>query len=578
MTKISSSSLTPDIIREKIKEIAEKIEQETSWSLERELSDIKIELGKAPEYYESFGVHRQTNKLIFGEWLNRIEPKTVRKRFWEFILVREALTLFFEKKFFGKELRQLTNFILNIGTFAFLKKKYPKTLESKFNVIRGRFLLIDEETKKEHYLLLNLRSLIDKIVNQGISYQTLLDTFKKFIDEDIISQINIEELVNDLSLVFSNNPLEIAAPIYLPKRTADILEKLVELGFKTSTTEIAESLEINQSTVSRHIAKLSSRYTAKWIIERNWAKLGLETHLLLIRLPLGKANRLASLIEELLNYRYIYNIFEGRGKDYLYIYTVIHSPNLLIKIISKKLSLYQKKGYVSSFLFKRVFNRLYYMGITSNYFRSTISDLIKIINDEISVTRINLWDNNWHQDEHFAQLDSKDKPLLRFLSIIQSDSLTSYGNYGCFLPELKRFLEDHNLNINSLSEALSFINNLQKRALDRELVNYRLTLAISRPFSQVFLVIRIMNVQTADSKNNIINKFSKFNVIFLQLEKEIILIIIGLSFDHKMSSILVELVREMGYKTEFFSIKYRINRFVPYHQLYDYQSGKWFIN
>lgn len=126
MTKTSSSSLTPEIIREKIKEIAEKIEQETSWSRERDLSTFKIELGEAPEYYESFGVRRQTKQIIFGEWLNRIEPKTVQKSFWEFIIVRESIALFFEDRFFNENIKQVTNFILNIGTFAYLKKNIQK--------------------------------------------------------------------------------------------------------------------------------------------------------------------------------------------------------------------------------------------------------------------------------------------------------------------------------------------------------------------------------------------------------------------------------------------------------------------
>lgn len=72
----------------------------------------------------------------------------------------------------------------------------------------------------ENQIPWKIRTLIDKVVNQDISHIILLDTFKQFIKEDILNQIDIRSLVNDITQVFSNSPLEIVAPISLPKKNS----------------------------------------------------------------------------------------------------------------------------------------------------------------------------------------------------------------------------------------------------------------------------------------------------------------------------------------------------------------------
>ena len=60
-----SNKKTPKDILKEIQIVFEDIKEDTGWESIRLPSDIKIEIGEAPEYFENFGIVRKKNKLIF---------------------------------------------------------------------------------------------------------------------------------------------------------------------------------------------------------------------------------------------------------------------------------------------------------------------------------------------------------------------------------------------------------------------------------------------------------------------------------------------------------------------------------
>lgn len=67
-------------------------------------------------------------------------------------------------------------------------------------------------------------------------------------------------------------------------------------------------------------------------------------------------------------------------------------------------------------------------------------------------------------------------------------------------------------------------------------------------------------------------------VTFLKMDNEVIVIITGLPLNHNLSNVIIKKIQNMGYQIEAFSIKPKVNRFVPYFKLYDYKSQKWLLN
>ena len=168
---MSFNKKTNDIFKE-IQIVFEDISKNTGWEPKKLPKDIKIEFGEAPKYFESFGVIRSKRKIVFGSWIDKVEPKVVRNHFWEFLVIRECFSLFFDDNLLFGELSQLTNFILNFLALSYLQLKDPHSSQDiKFVPIHGRFLLtkedIDEFEREIHF---KISSLYD-IVRQGSSYK-----------------------------------------------------------------------------------------------------------------------------------------------------------------------------------------------------------------------------------------------------------------------------------------------------------------------------------------------------------------------------------------------------------------------
>jgi len=83
-----------EILKE-IQKVFDDICKKTSWEPTSSPKDIKIAIGDAPEYNERFGVNRKKDKIIFGDWIDKVKPKAVSDHFWEFLIIRESFTYFF---------------------------------------------------------------------------------------------------------------------------------------------------------------------------------------------------------------------------------------------------------------------------------------------------------------------------------------------------------------------------------------------------------------------------------------------------------------------------------------------------
>ncbi|MHA1531987.1 MAG: hypothetical protein ACTSR6_08315, partial [Candidatus Heimdallarchaeota archaeon] len=243
---MSSKKNTSDIFK-KIQSVFEAIQKNTGWEPKRHPKDIRFEIGEAPEYYEVFGVKRTKKIIIFGDWIDKVKPKAVSEHFWEFLIIRESFALFFSDDLLFGVISQLVSIFLNLLGLSYLQMSNPQSARDiKFYPIRGRFLLSEEESINDKDSISKIHSLIE-IINQGTSYVMLYNTFMSFIEELEPEEIDPEEVLDDLSRYLSKDPEVIAAPIYIQRKTYEVLRNLIKFGFDTSANTIANAMNANQS-------------------------------------------------------------------------------------------------------------------------------------------------------------------------------------------------------------------------------------------------------------------------------------------------------------------------------------------
>jgi len=563
----------PKDIFEEIQNIFEDIKENTDWEPKRLLKDIKIEIGDAPEYYENFGVVRKEKKLIFGKWIDEVKPQINSKYLWDFLIIRESLGFFIDDNLLFGNHALLLGFHLNLLALSYLQIKKPDSARDvKSLPIQARFLL-QTEKKHDDELQSKLYSLIE-IINQGTTYKMLHNTFMSFIEDVEFDDIDSEEILDDLRRYLSKDQEEITAPIFLKRTTSDILKYLIEVGSDASASKIAEVLNVNQSTVTRQIAKLSSKFYTKWRLEKNYAKMGLYSYILIIRYPIENEFNLKAIYDDLIKIKYFREFFEGRNDDFHFQYAVIHCPHLISEKIAKRLSNYEQQGQIHSFEIKLLKNRSFRTTIVNKPFKSKITNFRKLINNKISSEKLVLWDIYQHNDLNKEIIDEKDQNVLSFMSFIVSKGLSQFGLFGSHVDELQRFLIVNNFDLNKIPECLTFLNKIQNRAIELGLIDYRINISLTGTASSNLCIFKIFDFE--NKFDELIEKISYFGwMILLNTIDCIYFIVLGPTYNNPITDEIKKIIAANGFDFECFSCKPKKFRYVDYKKLYDFSSNKW---
>jgi hypothetical protein len=576
---LSLNKKPKDILKE-IQEIFEDIKENTGWESTRLPSDVKFEIGDAPEYFENFGIIRKKNKIIFGNWINEVEPKAVSSHFWEFIIIRECFAFFFEDRLLFGELSQLTSFILNFLALTYMKFKDPLSSQDiKFIPIQGRFLLSKESNnEKNNELYSKIATLLDTII-QGISYKMLYNTYMNFVIDTPLKDLDAEETIDDIKRYLTNDPEVIAAPIYLKKNTMEVLLKLVEYGSRSSTSDLSKELDINQSTVARQIAKLVSKFSANWRLEKNYFKLGLHSYILLIRFTNDNKNNIDAVSEELLKFNYIDRIFEGQNRNQYYIYTTFYCPHLIAERIAKKMKNLQEKKLIDTFEIELIKDRIYNISIINRKLQPNYKNYQKLLSKEIPVSKISLWNNNFLINKEKEIFERKDKPLLQFISKVISKSISKYGLFGTHRQsKWHEFITENNIDPNNVSDTINFLNKLLNQTMERKLCSFRFHFELSGTAGTNLLIMKINAKSENYDYEKLIDEISIFGLMpILKTIEGIYFLVIGLDYNNKITKLIEKFLKNKGISCETLSVKSKIFRFIDYSELYDFDSKKWFL-
>ena len=569
-------SLTPEKIREGMEKVISSIQEETKWDVQRTLSDVTIEIGEAPELGYDFGANFKKNKLIFAKWIDKIQPEITSRKVWEFVLIRESLSFFIKTELFEKGIDELTRLFLNFMAMAYQNKLYEgKSFESEFQILKAKFLYLTKEEKEiTKELDKELDSLLTIIVTQGITYKLIYNTYLHFIEDIPINELDVEELVNDFSRYLSNSPEEIAAPIQFKDAVVIVINELINLGQTASAVEIGKNLRMNHSTVTKHLTKIVSRYNASWRREPNWMGLGLHTYLILIEFSKDKNSEREELAANLLDIPYVFELFDGENSDSIFLYSVLYCPHSVINNLTFKIEKMVNEKTIKSFEIKPIKNRLFKTSFVHPQIKPTLSNNEKLINGKIPIQKFNLWNTN----ENFNSKDQLDFDIrsLKFLSILISKAITTKGFYGVWLSELSEFLSENNIDPKDTLEATNFFNKMQNIAVEKNLLDYRLSISPSILNSHEQLVIKIICDPESDSAYRLIDDLSVFGwVVILHSYDELYMSINGLNYQDALSELISRFLEEKKIEFSMFSIKSRLLRHVPYNELYDFENKKW---
>lgn len=575
-----SFPISPEQIREGMKEIIERIKEETKWDTVRTLADVSISIGEAPEYGQFFGVTREPKSIIFGSWIDQITPNTIRFNQFEFLIVRESISFFFEEKYLFSELKEITNFFLNMTAISFLRKEYDRqSLEIRLTTAKSRFLFIAKDVTSEEKLFYNkMYEVFSLVISQTISIKLIRNTYYHFVEDTPFDELDYEEILDYFIRYLSDSPEEIISPIRLKNRTLQVLQKIVEFGFTGTTPQIAESLDINTSTISRELNQIAARYNAKFRVEKNFYKLGLHHYHTIIRLEKGNNNSITKIIEMFKSIRYFGEIYQGSNENLNYIYCISLCPEIVAENLRFKLKKYRKSNVILSFEVKPASNRIFRTALIGRDFKPSLVNYRKLMNNEISCLKLTTWKNTNFEQDVSVKFKPSDKNMLRFLGIYQSNGIVNFNFYKVNVAELNEFLEENGYNPRNQQECITFMNRIRNTLLKQKLIDFRLELTLTNKTLKDRLVIKIKCNPKDEKITSLLERLSVFSWILIFIGSEdVTFSVYGLDYKHPISKLLFEEIENEGFEYEYFSKRIKVWRNVPLGQLFSFQDKKWFL-
>ncbi|HUU79061.1 MAG TPA: hypothetical protein VMX55_12005 [candidate division Zixibacteria bacterium] len=572
--------LTPEKIREGMNEIISEIRKETNWDLVRSLSDITITVGDAPEYFESFGVVRTANEMVFGSWLNNVEPLFYKKSLWEFLIIRETISLFLSEDILFKEISQLTNYFLNFTSLSYIQsivKDQPH--EANLSEVKIRLLYPPSSSSiEETNQLTKIDSLLTTILTQNISFKLILNTFLFFIEDIPLEELDYNEIIYDFTRYIAVDPLHIAAPLQVNKTTASIISELSKSGYSTSFSDIAKKIGVDASIISRSLLKIATRYKSKWFIERNWKKMGLHSYLLIIKIDKQNEEIAQKILDELSKSNYIRRVYRGENSSALFIYSSIECPHIFIENFSIKMEKHLKKDEIISLETKLIRNKAYRTTIIDKDFIPNVNNFKELISNKKNLSVLELWNFNNFSEKTPTVFSEKDKNLLRFIAILMYDSIVGHGVFGVQVKELNKFLADNKIDSGNISDSISFFKKFQTEAFIKNLIDFRISISLSNLLPANYLVLKI-KVNSNDLTEEIINKISIFSWMLIQFTSDsIIVLILGLDYHNPIVEVIKKNLSNYNVDIEFFSMNNVINKYVPFDKLYNFKTKKWLLD
>ena len=209
--------------------------------------------------------------------------------------------------------------------------------------------------------------------------------------------------------------------------------------------------------------------------------------------------------------------------------------------------------------------------------KPSFTNFEKLLASRSPIQKFVLWDNKDFAS-HPILFNESDQSLLTFISILLNKSITTKGYFGIWLSELTAFQKQHNIDINDTLTSVNLLNELQKKAIDKELLDYRISISPSKMHSLEKLVIKIPCKPDSDTTYRLIEDLSIFGwLVVLYSYEEIFLVINGLKFNDSLTELIASFLMEKEIEHEIFSAKSKFARFVPYNDLYDYKNKRWKI-
>ncbi|MBN1330765.1 MAG: hypothetical protein JXA54_14935 [Candidatus Heimdallarchaeota archaeon] len=524
----------------------------------------------------TLGVKRNNNEIILNKWLIDALKTRSTTYLMYFIIIKESLVHFFNEK-----LTETDEAILNIISILWIKHYFLiKTLDNPMIKAVNHRIYQEEDIAGKHYLQFDNISNILFIKN--ISFEKVFAKFYELKELQKLSENDLFQEFRKWAFSFISE-FDVISPIVLSKRFLPTLELLTKLNHKDANAEtIAEILKLHPNSIRKQFRSIFEKYIVTWRPIINSEQLKLHDYFLKVIIKNGNFNDIYNTISKI---PYNKSVYVGESDTYKIIYCPsLICPHLVSEQLNAKLTKLMNKNEIVDFNIQQIRERFHFGTITHNPINPTIDYFQKILQNEKEIKELIPMTIAQERIENFSlEFDDEDKTvdynLLYFLSILRSKYLLKQG-YNVFVAELPHLYKINNIDVNDNLAGSVLLNRLEIRALKKGLLTYVFFIRSFAPRAPNVLIFEIptLNKNYGKTLKDTIYQLQKFSFLAqITIADREIYIIPGLNHTHPISNLIKQVLDKNGLESLFYTIRLNESRFIPLHDLYDYNNQKWLV-
>ncbi len=514
------------------------------------------------------GLKFRDNILILSKWALDSATRT-RKFFLYFFLIKSCFLIIFKRKF-----SDFDQSLINILSYLFIKEIEKISSISNVLFIRINSKIFPDEIANSSYQL--WQSLLNLLFSMDIPSKSLFDYYSNVDDPSSEKRVSsFSNWVTNLTVKID----DVIAPIYINWKLINVLDQLLKYGFEGGTTkQISRNLEVNQSTVRKYFEGLTSTFYTFWRAVFNFQKLNLHNYY--VKVSLKETKNIDIIADKISENPYLKSLFSGETEQSTILYSAtLLCPHTSSDNLARLLSRYKDKNLIDDYSIQLVRRKIHYGTVTSYPYKNTIENFNSFVNGEQENLRKYLFadEKRDFSTEFEYYSESLDYNLLYFLSLLKGRYLVR-ANYTVWVNELSKLYEKNKLSDSIISEKMDFLNQIEIRARRRDLLSYSLfMLNFNRRGSDILNVeIPLLDFSKEKEINDIIEQLRVFSFFGqMNVYDSIILTIPGANAQHPIRNTIETLFNKSGIFPTFYTIKIMKSKFIPYHELYDYDKESW---
>jgi len=535
----------------------------------------KIVLAPLKEKFDvNVGLNFGEETIEIAEWILNLQPRAKINLLY-FLLVKTAF-----HHFLSYQPNEVKDAFINIVALLWIKQHFMITSLDNQIIASVTTRIYPEKIAGHFYEKFN--RLLNILFIKNVPYQEVFKILAEFVEQQNLTSEELFQAFNSWvnSLI---TEIDVIAPIYLKPKLIPTLELIVKWGYQRGTTaNIAKKLNYHINSVARQFRELSTRNTAFWRPIINLEKLKLSNYFVKVVLPVEEGEVFDGIFNMLWEEPYIKSIYTGKQKEERIIYSpALVCPHLVSERLNEHLKKFQRKGWIKDFNLQLIRERSHYGTITTTEETPTIERIEEMLFKKKPQFDLRKFVFVRERRDFSMEFDDRDITLdynlLFFLSALKCKYLLK-SRYAAYVNELPKLYEKNDIPLTNVSAQIDFLNQIEIRARRRNILSYALFMKRFQPnLSDIF----VFEIETTDEQEErktrkLVKDLQVFSFLGeMVLADKHIFPLPGISDKHPIRELIQRKIEGAGLKASFYTIREANRRFVPLHELYDYEKQKW---